>query len=80
VTTPPNQLLMWALGLSAGALLIAGCETKPERLDLPAYEATAGPAAVAVYDTNKDGKISGNELVSSPAHPSSRSGVTPNTI
>jgi hypothetical protein len=44
-----------------------GCDGKPERLELPAYEPTAGHVAIAAYDNNKDGQISGDEFLKCPA-------------
>jgi hypothetical protein len=52
-----------ALMLWAGT----GCSRAPSRVELPAFAAGAGAAALAEYDTNKDGKISGAELVKSPS-------------
>ncbi|MGL6096212.1 MAG: hypothetical protein ACRC7O_10505 [Fimbriiglobus sp.] len=48
------------------AASIAGCIDSPSRIDLPNYDAAAGRAAIAAYDTNKDGRISGDELRQSP--------------
>ncbi len=49
----------------ASSVFATGCAQTPSRVELPAYSDGAGSAAVAEYDTNKDGKISGAELAKS---------------
>lgn len=59
---------MCARGLAGWVLMTvlvvgAGCSQSPSRLHPPAIDASAaGAKAVEIYDTNKDGKISGDEL------------------
>jgi hypothetical protein len=63
----------WMAGcaLVLGGLLAvgAGCwGGKPTRVKPPPIDAAvAGPEAIKMYDTNKDGKISGDELLKCPA-------------
>ena len=64
-----NSIQRWsslaALGL---ALLAAGCSKQPTRVTPAAIDAAAaGKAAIAAYDKNGDGVISGNELDKCPA-------------
>lgn len=48
---------------AAGLLFALGCSGKPARLYPPSIDASAaGTQAIEMYDTNKDGKISGDEL------------------
>jgi hypothetical protein len=55
-----------ALGfLLAGSC--AGCDNSPSRIEPPEFDPAAGSAAVTAFDTNKDGRISGDELLQSPA-------------
>lgn len=56
--------------LLAGAVMVAseGCSSRPSRVHPPGINASAaGTAAVAKYDTNKDGAIAGDELAKAPA-------------
>ena len=62
----------WMVGcaLALGSLLVAsvGCLHTPDRVKPPAIDAAAaGAEAIKMYDTNKDGKISGEELDKCPA-------------
>jgi len=48
--------------------MVAGCSGKPKRLQqLPINAEAAGAKAIELYDTNKDGKISGDELNQCPS-------------
>lgn len=60
MTTTPARFghLTAALAIAC----VAGCSRAPGRVELPAFASGAGAAALAEYDTNKDGKISGDEL------------------
>lgn len=54
--------------LALGLILAVGCSKGPSRLHPPAINASAaGSQAVEMYDTDKDGKISGAELDKCPA-------------
>jgi hypothetical protein len=65
--TPAGLTLGWALA-AAGA----GCDARPDRLEPPDYDPSAGRAAVTRYDANADGRISGDELAACPALNSAR--------
>lgn len=67
MTTHRFRIHRVAFCVALGAALSTGCDAKPERLELPAYESTAGQAALATYDTNKDSKIGGDEFLKCPA-------------
>jgi hypothetical protein len=52
----------------AGLLFVAGCPQGAKRLSVvPINAEAAGAKAIELYDTNKDGKISGDELNQCPA-------------
>lgn len=54
--------------LVMGLILAVGCSTKPSRVYAPSIDASAaGTKAMEMYDTDKDGKISGDELDKCPA-------------
>lgn len=54
--------------LALGLILATGCSNAPPRLKPPAINASAaGSQAMEMYDTDKDGKISGAELDKCPA-------------
>jgi hypothetical protein len=63
-----RSLVRFVLLLGLGATL-TGCWTKtPDRVRPPSINASsAGAEAIKMYDTNKDGKISGAELDACPA-------------
>ena len=45
-----------------------GCSGRPSRVHPPSINASAaGPAAMEQYDTNKDGKVAGDELQKAPS-------------
>ncbi len=67
MTTHCHRFVRFAIGLSLSAVMSAGCDKQPNRLDLPGYKSSAGQHAIAEYDSNKDGKISGDELKKSAA-------------
>jgi len=51
------------LSLAVSLMIVAGCSGRPARLVPPKMNASAAAAeAMTLYDTNKDGKISGNEF------------------
>ena len=50
------------LTITLTCLLGIGCARSPGRVELPAFAAGAGAAALAEYDGNKDGKVGGSEL------------------
>jgi hypothetical protein len=47
--------------------ICVGCPKTPDRIYPPGISSTAAADAIAQYDTNKDGKISGEELDKCPA-------------
>ncbi len=50
-----------------GLLVVCtGCPSGPGRVYPPGYNSSAGSDAIAAFDTNKDGKISGDELNKCP--------------
>jgi hypothetical protein len=54
--------------LAVSLIIAAGCPRTPPRLYPPAIDASAaGAKAIEMYDTDKDGKISGAELDKCPA-------------
>ena len=54
--------------LAISLMVAIGCQRKPPRLYPPPIDASAaGAQAIEMYDTNKDGKISGAELDKCPA-------------
>ena len=54
--------------LAVGLVLAMGCSKRPGRLHPPAIDASAaGTMAMEMYDTDKDGKLSGAELDKCPA-------------
>jgi hypothetical protein len=56
------------LTLIAMFLFSGGCSRKPSRVFAPSIDAAAaGAAAMAEYDTNKDGKVAGEELQKAPS-------------
>lgn len=63
----------------AGLLLAsAGCPSGPARIKPPAISASAaGAKAMEIYDTNKDGKLSGDELDKCPALKSAAARIDP---
>jgi len=59
---------MWRYAALGCCLFVAGCGHEPPRLTAPAIDAVAaGKEAIAEYDTNGDGAISGAELDQCPA-------------
>ncbi|MBN2021312.1 MAG: hypothetical protein JW809_00825 [Pirellulales bacterium] len=47
---------------------VGGCSRRPSRVYPPSIDASAaGEAAMAQYDTNKDGKVAGDELAKAPS-------------
>ena len=45
----------------------AGCPSRPPRINMPSMDASsAGAQAIAMYDANKDGKLTGDELDKCP--------------
>jgi hypothetical protein len=56
-----------ALLLGSVLLISLGCPKTPDRIPPAAINSNAGQDAIAAYDTNKDGKISGDELFKCPA-------------
>ena len=55
-----------------------GCSSRPARMEPPAISASAaGAKAIEMYDTNKDGKISGAELDKCPALKSALARIDP---
>jgi len=73
-----DQFGKLAFGLSLSAVLGVGCDRGPSRLELPEYQPAVGQAAIAQYDSNKDGKISGDELKKSPALSSALANIDSN--
>jgi len=67
MTTHCGHFVKLVFGLLLSVVLSAGCDRAPSRLDLPEYKGTAGQEAIAQYDSNKDGKINGDELKKSAA-------------
>ncbi|VTU00825.1 hypothetical protein : Uncharacterized protein OS=Pirellula staleyi (strain ATCC 27377 / DSM 6068 / ICPB 4128) GN=Psta_2113 PE=4 SV=1: EF-hand_6 [Gemmataceae bacterium] len=67
MTAHRHRLVALALGAALGAAPGAGCDRAPGRIPVPDYRADAGRAAIEAYDSNKDGKISGDELLKAPA-------------
>jgi hypothetical protein len=59
---------MWRFAaLGCCLLVVVGCGREPPRLSAPAIDAVAaGKEAIAEYDTNSDGVISGSELDQCP--------------
>ncbi len=56
------------LTFGAMFLLACGCTRKPSRVHPPKINAgAAGRAAMKEYDTNKDGKVAGDELKKAPS-------------
>lgn len=54
--------------LAVSLMVVMGCQRTPARLYPPSIDASAaGAKAIEMYDTNKDGKISGEELDKCPA-------------
>jgi hypothetical protein len=53
--------------LALGLVLCAGCTGRLARLPMHGIASDAGAKAIEMYDTNKDGKISGPELDKCPA-------------
>jgi len=54
--------------LAVSLIVAVGCQRTPARLYPPAIDASAaGAKAIEMYDTDKDGKISGAELDKCPA-------------
>lgn len=57
-----------ALTLVAVFLCGSGCTRKPSRVHPPSIDAdAAGSAAMEAYDTNKDSKVAGDELLKAPS-------------
>ncbi|MBA4191081.1 MAG: hypothetical protein C0467_24110 [Planctomycetaceae bacterium] len=67
MTTQSRRFGKFVFSLSLGAVLSAGCSGEPRRIEPPSFQANAGSAAITEYDSNKDGKIGGDELWKSPA-------------
>jgi hypothetical protein len=61
-------LLRVVLIVSPLVLLTIGCDRKPQRAEVPGHNpAAAAQKAIATYDKNADGAISGDELKAVPA-------------
>lgn len=56
----------WILAFVALFVVSAGCPNTPDRIHPPPYSSSAGSDAIKSFDTNKDGKISGEELDKCP--------------
>jgi len=59
--------VVWPVAWIAGLVLAAGCSRGPARVAAPALNPHAGRDALALYDANGEGKISGEELDKVPA-------------
>jgi hypothetical protein len=65
---PRSTTIGWGLAFAGLLAVSMSCsETKPPRLRAPMINASsAGAAAIAMFDANKDGKLSGDELDKCP--------------
>ena len=61
-----SSRMIAGFALAFVVLVIAGCTNRPGRVYPPDYSSSAGADAIAAFDTNKDGKISGAELDKCP--------------
>jgi hypothetical protein len=60
--TPSRQLVGGTIGLLL-LMLLAGCDRKPDRVEVPKLDpAAVAQGAMQKYDANNDGAVDGDEL------------------
>jgi len=63
-----SHAFLASLAISFLGMVVAGCDNRPKRLSPTKVDAaTAATEAMAMYDTNQDGRISGSELDKCPS-------------